>query len=512
MRAWIWTLILFVAAVALALVLQDHRGNVIFNVPPWQVSVSLTFAVLAIFALCLLVYVVLRLLAWVSGTPERFRIWRSHRAQQRDQELLQRGWLSLLDGRLPLAEKVLTKLHHKSRSKETRLIAALTAARVLQQQNNIAARDEYLAKAKHLTGYDNRLKVAYATAAAELYIRHNEPERAVALLQPIQDATSRHFHATRLLLRAQYMLHNYQQVYDLVRVLLRRSAMSNDEAMRYIDIAVVHLIEQANELQFKNLWSDLRGDERVRPDIAIAAAQKWLLFGNFNEAGRVLEAALNVSLHPVLLSEYGQIDAEHYARRLSKAEEWIKKDPENPDLLALLGQLCFKGQLWGQAEHYLKRSMSLRADMRIHALLGSLYNAIGRNDEAMYHWQCSAEVAGSMPSVSPRVLLPAADTGSDPSYGGLAAYAHLADAQPAEADTSNVVTPVTPLAASGVYEEHDKTSGRAQPSKKTATDSGQVYGDYQVATDENDPHQYFDSAPIPGVGHHLKENTSSTDR
>ena len=506
MRAWIWTLILFVAAVALALVLQDHSGNVIINIPPWQVSFSITFAVLAIFALCLLVYVVLRFLGWISGSPERYRIWRRHRAQQRDQQLLQRGWLALLDGRLGLAEKELTKLHHKSKAKETKLIAALTAARVLQQQNNIQGRDDYLAKAYALTGHDNRFKVAYATAVAELYIRNNEPEQAVELLQPIQDATTRHFHATRLLLRAQYMLHNYQQVYDLTRILLRRSAIPQDEAMRYLDIAVVHLIRQANELEFKNLWSDLRGDERVRPDIAVAAAQKWLFFDNFNEAGRVLEAALNVELHPMLLSEYGKISAEHYARRLSKAEEWLKKEPDNPDLLALLGQLCFKGQLWGQAEHYLKRSMAIRADMRVHALLGSLYNAIGRTEEALRHWQSSAQVAGSMPSVSPRVLLPAADTGADPKYGA-AAFVYVAPVGETDNHSSSQ-QPEHPIAASAAYEEKvDSEIDEKHPDQSTAKSSR--LADYQVAKDENDPHQYFDTAPIPGIGEHLEEKPTN---
>ena len=507
MRAWIWTLILFIAAVALAIVLQDHRGNVIINIPPWQVSFSITFAVLTIFALCLAVYVVLRFLGWISGSPERYRIWRRHRAQQRDQQLLQRGWLALLDGRLGLAEKELTKLHHKSKAKETRLIAALTAARVLQQQNNIHGRDEYLAKAKTLTGHDNRLKVAFATAAAELYIRNNEPALAVALLQPIQDATTRHFHATRLLLRAQYMLNNYQQVYDLMRILLRRNAIPQDEAMRYLDIAVVHLIRQANELEFKNIWADLRGDERVRPDIAIAAAQKWLFFDNFDEAGRVLEAALNVSLHPMLLSEYGKISPEHYARRLSKAEEWLKKDPDNPDLLALLGQLCFKGQLWGQAEHYLKRSMAIRSDMRVHALLGSLYNAIGRNDEAVRHWLSAAEVAGSMPSVSPRVLLPAADTGADPKYGA-AAFVHVTGSEDQDAEPV-IPQPQHPIAASGVYEEKFDSRIKAQAIQKESESQGSHLRDYQAAKDEDDPHQYFDTAPIPGIGQPLEDRPTT---
>src|SRR5690625_1676955 len=509
MRAWIWTLILFIAAVGLALVLQDHRGNVILNIPPWQISFSITFAVLTILGLCLLVYVVLRFLGWVTGTPERYRLWRRHRAQRRDQELLQRGWLALLDGRYSMAEKELTKLHQKSRSKRTRLIAGLTAARVLQQQDNFTARDKYLQQARSLIGHDNRLKVAYATAAAELYIRNNEPQKAVALLQPIQDATSRHFHATRLLLQAQYMLAQYQQVYDLTRILIRRSAMEHEQAMQYLEYAVVHMIRQANELEFKNLWSDLRADERVRPEIALAAAQKWLLLGNQDEAGRVLEASLNHKLNPVLLSEYGQVDSAHYARRLNKAEEWLKKDPDNPDLLALLGQLCFKGQLWGQAEHYLKRSMAIRADMRVHALLGSLYNAIDRKDEAIRHWLSAAEVAGSMPSVSPRVLLPAADTGADPKYGA-AAFVHVASQDHDKGTT--VSEHPHPIAASAAYEEKFDAPRRGQAAKQKTVVHTNHLKDYQAAENEDDPHQYFDTAPIPGIGQSPKDKPATSGK
>lgn len=506
MRAWIWTLILFVAAVALALVLQDHRGNVILNIPPWQISFSITFAVLAILGLCLLVYIVLRFLGWLTDTPERYRIWRRHRAQRRDQELLQRGWLALLDGRYSLAEKELTKLHQKSRSKRTRLIAGLTAARVLQQQHNFAARDKFLQQSQRLIGHDNRLKVAYATAASELYIRNDEPQKAVALLQPIQDATSRHFHATRLLLQAQFMLGKYQQVYDLTRILIRRSAMEHELAMHYLEFAVVHLIRQSNELEFKNLWSDLRSDERVRPEIALAAAQKWLLLDNQEEAGRVLEASLNNALNPVLLSEYGQVDAKHYARRLSKAEEWLKKDPENPDLLALLGQLCFKGQLWGQAEHYLKRSMAIRADTRIHALLGTLYNATGRLDEALKHWKYAAEVVGSLPSVNQRVLLPAADTQADPEYAGLSAYAQLKDHSTAQpTPTTRKARPQSPIAASGAYEGEMPTA----TAEAAAHQESQTKKPYVAAATEDDPHQYFDTAPIPGISAATTESAST---
>ena len=63
MKTWIWTCIVFVAAVALALVLRDHNGNVLIVAPPWHVSFSITFGVIALIAGFFGFYALLRLLS-----------------------------------------------------------------------------------------------------------------------------------------------------------------------------------------------------------------------------------------------------------------------------------------------------------------------------------------------------------------------------------------------------------------------------------------------------------------
>ena len=62
------------------------------------------------------------------------------------------------------------------------------------------------------------------------------------------------------------------------------------------------------------------------------------------------------------------------SRRLARAESWLQSRPTDPELLTALGMLCLNGQLWGQAERYLLRSVSRRNDAQTHALLGSLYD------------------------------------------------------------------------------------------------------------------------------------------
>src|SRR5690606_36391173 len=129
MRTWFWTLLLTVVAVALAVVLRQHGGNVIILAQPWRIEVSLTFADVAIVAAFVLLYVGLRLLAWLVSIPGRVRAWRGRRVQERDHELLERGWIQLLEGRYAHAEKDLTKLLGQTRKSSRQVLAALSAAR-----------------------------------------------------------------------------------------------------------------------------------------------------------------------------------------------------------------------------------------------------------------------------------------------------------------------------------------------------------------------------------------------
>src|SRR3546814_13439776 len=87
MKAWFWTLLVFIAAVGLALVLRDHSGNVLIVAQPWRIELSLALAVLLVLACFVILYIVLRVLAWISGGTERFRSWRSLRSQKREHEM-----------------------------------------------------------------------------------------------------------------------------------------------------------------------------------------------------------------------------------------------------------------------------------------------------------------------------------------------------------------------------------------------------------------------------------------
>lgn len=492
MRAWFWTIFVFIAAVALALVLREHNGNVLIAVPPWRIELSLTLAVLLLLALFVIFHVVLRVFGWLGQRPERFRSWRSLRSQKRDYELLESGWINVLEGRYNDAEKELAKLMGRTRSNARKVLAALASARASHHQGHYERRDQALTTARQASGTDTRLLEATSTVAAEMYLDQNRPDDALALLQPLQDASSRHLHTTRLLLRAHRQLRNHDRVYELTRLLLRRSVIDRAEAEQLVETSTAARLHAAGMEGFKPIWNDLKAEERALPDIALAAAAIQSAAGHHDEASRILEAALAVRLDHRLLSAYSQCPPDIVARRLSKAEVWLKSHPDDPALLAALGHLCLTGQLWGQGEHYLLRSMSLRSDVRIHALLGNLYDRLGRPDDAMKYWRLASGVAGVLPPIEVARYLPAADTRSDPT---LIDVEQMPQVQMADLQA--------PVAASAADFSHDaQTAGEeAFQAMAAGAPSGSVAAaDQEVkSSPESSLDDYFDSAPIPGV-------------
>ncbi|HET8597577.1 MAG TPA: heme biosynthesis HemY N-terminal domain-containing protein [Castellaniella sp.] len=496
MRSWIWTLVLLAAAVGLALAVHDHSGNVIIIAQPWRLELSLPLAVVLAMVAFLALHWLLRLLRWMGNSPDRLRSWRGRRAQRRDIELLERGWINVLEGRYVQAEKDLSSLLSRTRSADRKVLAGLSAARALHLLGEYGRRDHTLKLAQEGAGQDTRLRQAVDTVTAEMYLDQNRAQEALDLLEPLQDASSRFLHATRLLLRAHRQLGHADRVYALTRLLLRRSAIDEAQAQAFIREAAAQRLEAVDAAGWSALWGDLTAEERLAPEVALAGARAQARFGRPGEAARILEAALNRRLDDRLLRAYSQCDAEQARQRLGHAELWLKSNADHPGLLAALGQLCLAAQLWGQGAHYLERSLALRADIHIHALLGNLHDALGHPEQALLHWRAACEAADAeLPAI--QRPLPAADTRGDPQFLRESRDA-AEDASDGAPDTHAAMT----VAASGAYllDAAEDDGPRPADAPRAAAEPAP-----QIGRAEDD---YFDTAPIPGVDMSLTSDRS----
>ena len=499
MRTWFWTLLLAVVAVALAVVLRSHSGNVLLLVWPWRIGMSLTLAVLLIVAAFIVLYVGLRLLAWLLAIPDRVRAWRGKRAQARDHELLERGWIGLLEGRYTTAEKDLTKLLDQTKVQNRRVLAALSAARAAHGLGEFDRRDRFLAMAQEQAGTEPGLLEATATVSADMLLDQGRAERALAVLEPLADGGARHLHTMRLLLRAHTALHHDEQVFTLARGLVRRNALARTEADHLIDASgAARLRAAANSESWRAIWKDLKAEERLLPEIALAGAAAFEAAGEANEAARVLEAAIAVKFNPALVAAYARCEAEQVSRRLARAETWLQQRPTDPELLTALGMLCLNGQLWGQAERYLLRALSRRSDAQTHALLGSLYDRLDRPADAVRHWRLATAASMALPVLASDAALPAADTGSDP-YRVDAEGGYAVGLSDTEGDTDvggdyPALPPAVAASASDYVLDPDARVSKEQRERALAPEDAPLAGGSTSDIDE-----YFDSAPIPAA-------------
>ncbi|WP_233235192.1 heme biosynthesis HemY N-terminal domain-containing protein [Bordetella sp. LUAb4] len=502
MRAWFWTLLLAVVAVAVAVVLRAHPGNVLILVWPYRIEMSLTLAVLLLVGMFLAIYIGLRLLAWLLAIPERVRAWRGRRAQARDHELLERGWIGLLEGRFAHAEKDLTKLLDQTRARNRRVLAALSAARAAQGLGEFVRRDVMLDRAREHAGTDPGLIEAVATVSADMLLEQGRPQQALQVLEPLQDGGARHLHTLRLLLRAERALNHHDRVFTLARGLLRRGAMDKDEAMHVIDVAgAARLRAAADGDGWRAIWKDMKTDERVLPEISLAAAAVFEAAGEGDEAARILDAAIARKFDPRLVAAYARCDALQVPRRLQRAETWLQQRPTDPDLLTALGTLCLVGQLWGQAERYLLRSVSRRADPGTHALLGSLYDRLDRPTDAARHWRQATAVAMgvALPVLAVDEALPAADMHDDPRLLD-AESGFLSDASEAPAPMPATVHDPVPEfapAADYVLDPDARSLTELNLLDPTIMPAEPAVADAEPPAELDD---YFDSAPLPVAG------------
>src|SRR5690606_32390612 len=291
MRTWFVTILLVALAVAMALLLRTHGGNVLIMAPPWRIELSLTLAVLLLLAIFVVVHITLRIVYWLSGSPERFRLWRGRRAEKRDAELLEFGWIGMMEGRYDQAHKEFQRLLDRTQSSQRQVLAALALARSAHDDADYERRDAALERAR-LAANEPRLREATAIAAAEMLLDEGSAQQALELLQPIQDATSLHVNATRLLLRAHRQLGNEDQVYELTRLLSRRGGLVKAEALALIEASATARLRTAGYEGYKTIWNDLKSEERVLPGIAFEAASIQTAKGNHEEAARILQAAL----------------------------------------------------------------------------------------------------------------------------------------------------------------------------------------------------------------------------
>ncbi len=145
MRGLFWVVVLFVAAVAVALGARLNDGYLLLVVPPWRVEISLNLFIVALLAMFLAFYAVMRVTSATFGLPKRVREYRARRQRDQAGQVFQDAVRFLFEGRFGQAMKKATEAHGAGTAPG---LSALIAARAAQRMREPEKQQYWLEHAK----------------------------------------------------------------------------------------------------------------------------------------------------------------------------------------------------------------------------------------------------------------------------------------------------------------------------------------------------------------------------
>ena len=392
MKSLFWLLMLFAAAVAVALGARLNDGYVLLVLPPYRTEISLNLFVVALLGLIVLLHLLLRSITAMMSLPGRARRYRERRRRQAAVEAFQEAVRLLFEGRFGRALKKAEEAHEAGTAPG---LSALIAARSAQRLRDPERQQAWIDRAKE----DPRNSAATLMLEAEMMNEVRRFPDALAALDRLQDKKGRHIAALRLELRARQGTGDWDGVLRLARQLEKREVLPPEVVREIRTQAHLENIarRRADAGQLKDYLRTVPAAEQGRR-VVLAAGRALADLGATAEAQKLVEQAIDGGSAGESQSElallYGNLQGGDQTGRIAKAEHWLRQFPGDAGLLLALGRMCLKQRLWGKAQSYLEASLSVGETREAHLELAMLCDQLERADEANRHYRAGARLDG----------------------------------------------------------------------------------------------------------------------
>jgi HemY protein len=391
-KSLFWLLMLFAAAVAVALGARLNDGYVLLVLPPYRTEISLNLFVVALLGLIVLLHLLLRSITAMMSLPGRARRYRERRRRQAAVEAFQEAVRLLFEGRFGRALKKAEEAHEAGTAPG---LSALIAARSAQRLRDPERQQAWIDRAKE----DPRNSAATLMLEAEMMNEVRRFPDALAALDRLQDKKGRHIAALRLELRARQGTGDWDGVLRLARQLEKREVLPPEVVREIRTQAHLENIarRRADAGQLKDYLRTVPAAEQGRR-VVLAAGRALADLGATAEAQKLVEQAIDGGSAGESQSElallYGNLQGGDQTGRIAKAEHWLRQFPGDAGLLLALGRMCLKQRLWGKAQSYLEASLSVGETREAHLELAMLCDQLERADEANRHYRAGARLDG----------------------------------------------------------------------------------------------------------------------
>ncbi len=370
MRFWILLLLMLMAGVGLAALLQADGGSVQIRWYHWQLQTSLlAFLGWTMLALVLL-FALGRLLLGLLHLPSYLGQVRLSRRQELARQGLIKGLAGLAKGDFLDAERTL--LRHVAHA-PTPVIDYLLAAVAAHGQGERTRRQEHLAQARQSAP---QAALAIDLLQARLLMADD------AYAQALQSLATWPLDAPnpwlwRLRLRCLQALQDWSTIRDWLPGLARTGVVPTARWRIPAQHAVLAGLRAARKLRdlpaLQAQWRDL--PPALQQDEALVQAYADALneLGAAAQAGAVIEEYLAQRWSTPLVIDYGWLELPDPARRLQKVEQWRARHGHKAALALAVGCLYLQMQNGAQAEQALRDSLDLHPSAEAYAALARLH-------------------------------------------------------------------------------------------------------------------------------------------
>lgn len=364
-------LIALAAGALAAQALVADRGYVLIQIHGRAVEMSVPGLILALVVL----YVVVRGIVWLFRIPRRMGKAAGRYKTRRAERDATRGLIQLAEGHFAKGEKLLGRGLSADGGP---LANYLGAARAAQAQGYVERRDEWLRLAhdRHPSA-----SAAVLLTQAELEAESGAHEQAYATLKRLESEHPGNPLGLARLAETCELLGDWDSLRRLVPKLRRHHAMEEsqlrDLAARAECSYLAAIAEEGDPEALRAAWTSVVKDLQQDPRVVEAYIRAAMPIGDHAPLEKMLRRDIERRWDAGLVRLYGELQPTDAAAHLARAERWLLRHGEDPDLLFTAARLCMRNELWGKARSYLETSLAVRPDAEAYRAYGHLLEEMG---------------------------------------------------------------------------------------------------------------------------------------
>ncbi|MCF6319270.1 MAG: tetratricopeptide repeat protein [Proteobacteria bacterium] len=354
--------------------LMKDPGVVSVQLMGYEIQMTVVVALGLFIAFIVLFWLVVYFLRLPKNVMKNMSINRSRKS-------FAKGLLALSEGKWKAAEKQLLISTKNSLTPE---LGFMAAARAAVAQNKLDDAFNYLDDAENST--ENPLTVDLTRC--ELWAKIGNYDKAINLLNRILKSYPNNPRALYLMTQASQNSGQWQRLREILPKVEKLAILPQEKVTLLIQQSIQQQLEFAeSETQLLDTWNSLNKQQKSEYNYILAYSQTGLKLGLYEPVAKLTETALNKDFSEPLLTIWGQLNIndkqKNDKQKTNTAEKWLRKHPENAQLLSILGQMCLKNKLWGKAQSYLQKSLEINPNAETFKLMAQYVDAVGEPDNAL---------------------------------------------------------------------------------------------------------------------------------